>query len=306
MVSAADSRGQLLLVGGIAIAIVFLLSIILTNSLVVTSYTATPESADRIEEVEDRETAVQQDLTTIATAVRSNTTFSDYNSSLNASLRNYTRYRTRVSGSQSGVYINATLNRTASEGNITSQTGSSPTNFQRPDPSGPGPGYDWTIANDVDQIVLFNLTLSNVIGGPSNTFTIEVTGQGGSGSSWRLEAVPSGGDIRIDTTTGTDVCPSGTSDPELNLIAGTCKGSSGPPENFTTFEDTLDKPYNIEIRNGNKVNDGKYWYGSTGEFPSTSYNSGDYSPYPITPAVDLTYTGPQTGYNRTIMLENST
>ncbi|WP_324756849.1 hypothetical protein [Haloarcula montana] len=289
-----------MLVGGIAIAIVFLLSIILTNSLVVTSYTATPESADRIEEVEDRETAVQQDLTTIATAVRSNTTFSNYNSSLNASLRNYTRYRTRVSGSQSGVYINATLNRTASEGNFTSQTGSSPTNFKSPG----GNDNDWTLADGADRVLLFNVTLSNI---PSAgvPFSIRVTGA--TGSTWTLEASrsPPGNDIQVDTSVTSDVCPSGTSDPELNLTAGTCEGG-GDNETFTSFVDTLNEPYTIEFRNAQKVNGGKYWLASTGEFPSSYYDPSDYSTFPIVPAVDLTYTGPQTGYNRTIMLENST
>ena len=305
MVSAAESRGQLLLVGGIAIAIVFLLSIILTNSLVVTSYTATPESADRIEEVEDRETAVQQDLTVIADAVRDNTTFSNYNSTLNESFRNYTQYRTRVSSTQSGVYINATMNGTASEGGyLTADSATSPGAGIRP----PGGGStNWDLGTSVGSVAVFNFTATGTTsaGPPSATFDIIVEN---ASSTWQLEvsAAPAGvGDVAVDPpgpAGPTTYCSNTTSggEIEVDLLAGRCTDGSGSPSSFPTFDDTLDGPYTrIHIVRGNKL-EGTLWYASTGTVPNKEGG------YPVTPAVDLTYTGPQTGYNRTVMLENST
>ncbi|WP_284007788.1 hypothetical protein [Haloarcula pelagica] len=298
MVSTADTRGQLLLVGGIAIAIVFLLSIILTNSLVVTTYTATPESADRIEEVEDRETAVRQDLTTVAAAVRNNTTFSNFNSTFNTSLQNYTRYRTRVSGSQSGVYINATLNATASNGGYIRSTPSiTPVGFRAPTPPNPS---DWVVAEDVDSVSVFNFTAT----GDSEDFVLTV--EGDSGDVWELEITGSSGYGEVVVTppggTATTVCSSTSpgEDIDVDLVAGTCT-VGGTTSTFATFESSVDEPYDeIAVQKGNKFR-GYVWYASTGTF-----SNGKTGGYPATPAVDLTYTGPQTSYNRTIVLENET
>ncbi|MFC6975649.1 hypothetical protein ACFQL1_14900 [Halomicroarcula sp. GCM10025709] len=89
-------------------------------------------------------------------------------------------------------------------------------------------------------------------------------------------------------------------DIDVDLVAGTCT-VGGTTSTFATFESSVDEPYDeIAVQKGNKFR-GYVWYASTGTF-----SNGKTGGYPATPAVDLTYTGPQTSYNRTIVLENET
>lgn len=301
MVTDSDTRGQLLLVGGLAIAIVFLLSIVLTNSLVVTTYTATPESADHIETVADRQSAIERDLRIMTTAVRNNTTMATFNSTYNSTLRNYTRYRTRVSGTQSGTHVNVTWEPSTSEGRYIKSTPSSPgSGFRVP---GGGPST-WDLATNVDRISAFNFTATSTTGAtPAPEFTVIVRGD--SGDQWELSVDQVGtGEVIVDPpgSSPTTVCSSPSSGPdiEVDLLQGECTVGS-TTASFPTFESSLDKPYTrVRIERGEKIR-GTLLYASSGSFPRDT--SGGYA---VIPVVNVDYTGPGTSYERTVTLENST
>ncbi len=66
----ANERGQLLLVGGIAVAIVVFSTILFAHSLAVTDGITTTGSADTIERTADREASVERDLGQLAAQAR--------------------------------------------------------------------------------------------------------------------------------------------------------------------------------------------------------------------------------------------
>ncbi|WP_135304527.1 DUF7261 family protein [Haloarcula amylovorans] len=296
----ADDRGQLLLFGGITVAVVFLVTIALTNSLIVTQNVATPDNADRIEQVADREAAVERDLQAIVTRTRAANDTDEFTDALNRSLANYSTYQTRVSGARTGSYVDVTLNKSSSRGNRTTSSG----DFQRPDPSGPGNANDWPVVEDADTVTAFNMTVTTVNGGPSNAFTIIVEGEGG--NRWRLRVLDPVGPVeravRVEHSgTSSTVCstPTDTQDVRLNVTTGECT-IAGTTTTFQSFEDVLDSSFDVRFENGNRAG-GQYVFASTGTFPDGSYDSGDYSSYPAVPAIDVTYTN----YERTILINET-
>jgi len=83
---------------------------------------------------------------------------------------------------------------------------------------------------------------------------------------------------------------------EVDLVAGTCNKGSG----FRTFSDVTKPPYDINVIKGQKA-EGTYRFAAIGDFPGTSYDSVD--PYPVVPAIDVTYDTPSASYNRTVLVE---
>jgi len=288
----ASDRGQLLLLGGLAIAIVFLTAIPLSNSLVVSESASTSETVGDIDGAAQREASVERGIRTLINANDNRRL-----AALNRSVRNFTRYYTRVTAQQDGVYVNVTLNVTATEGTYADERlRSSPSsNYTRPDPSGPGDANDWDFARDVDEIAIFNLTVTDSDGGSMNAFTVNVTGD--SGSTNELRAVSNGSSTTEIEVRGTPVC-SGSS-VEVDLTEGTCEGVPS----FQPITDGLDGPYTVRFENGNRA-DGNYTFASDGEFPDSSWGATDpaYRTYGIQPAFDVRYVGPDTSYTRTIWL----
>ncbi|MBV0924599.1 hypothetical protein KTS45_10355 [Halomicroarcula limicola] len=296
----ADDRGQLLLFGGITVAVVFLVTIALTNSLIVTQNVATPDNADRIERVADREAAVERDLQTIVARTRATNDTDEFADALNRSLANYSTYQTRVSGARTGAYVGVTLNKSSSRGYRTTGSG----DFQRPDPSGPGSANDWPVVEDAGTVSTFDMTVTTVNGGPSNAYTVVV--EGDSGDRWRLRVLDPLGPVeravRVEHSgTTSTVCstPTDTQDIRLNVTTGKCT-IAGAPTTFQPFEAVLDSPYDVRFENGNRAG-GNYVFASTGTYPSESYSASDYTSYPAVPAIDVTYTN----YERTILVNET-
>ena len=305
----ARDRGQLLLLGGLAIAIVFLTAIPLSNSLVVSESASSSETVGDIDSTAQREAGVERGLRTLLDA-----TDNRRPAALNRSVRNFTRYYTRVNAQQDGVYVNVTLNVTATEGNITRQPNSG--KFQRPGspggpsgPSGPsGPGgpdnnNNWDLARTVTEIAIFNMTMQSDTGS-GNNFDILVTGASGETNRIDADGDGSGATLTITRTYGsgpTETVCRGTT-VELDLVKGKCDGATSgslPP-----ITDGLDEPYTVRFVSGQSV-DGTYTFAATGQFPSSSYDDADYERYGVRPAFDVRYVGPDLSYNRTLVIDDS-
>lgn len=299
----ANERGQLLLVGGIAIAIVVFSTILFAHSLAVTDGITTTGSANTIERSADREASVERDFGRLAAQTRGDD-LDGFEKRYENALQNYTQTHNRVVASSGGTYLNATLNESASLGNETSQTSAS----EIDDPNGGSKPNEWVVAKNVSRIAVFNFNFTE--GHDKGTpFNITVTGS--NGNWWALEvSLTRSGPIRDktvtirDSTPGSDtpVCSvpnsgSGAKDLSVNLVAGTCNQGSG----FKTFSDVTKPPYIINISKGQKA-DGTYRFAAIGTFPSTSYDSGDTAPYPVVPAIDTTYDTPSASYNRTVLV----
>jgi hypothetical protein len=220
----SDNRGQLLLLGGLALAIVLLVAIPLTNSLVVTESASSSETVSEIDAVADEEAAVNRSMESIVASV-------DTEDELRWALQNYSATNTRVRGVSNGVYVNTTLNSIESDGAERRQTDGS--DFDDP---GTGGSTNWEVVRDADVVGSFNLTVedANSPAMPSNAaFTVRI--EGGSGSVWRLRAyrggTGTGGPMRVETDDGSGwtLDCTGTPPVEVDLQAGTCTvgGSTG-------------------------------------------------------------------------------
>ncbi|GGK76813.1 hypothetical protein [Haloarcula sebkhae] len=284
----ANERGQLLLVGGIAVAIVVFSTILFAHSLAVTDSITTTGSADTIERSADREASVERDLGRLAAQTQGDDP-DGFEERYENALQNYTRTHNRVVASSGGTYLNATLNESASLGTELNQT--VPSKFQN---SSGGPQNDWPVANDVSRIAVFNLT-ADVIGGSMNTFTVVIR-NGSTDLTVSIEpsTVDGGNNVTVD---GKTQCynSNGTANVDVDLVAGSCTVGSNS-SSFDSYH-SLDPPYSVEIENGNKA-EGTYRFAATGTFPR-----GDTAPYPVVPAVDTTYDTPSASYNRTVLVE---
>lgn len=283
----ARDRGQLLLLGGLAMAIVFLAVIPLSNSLVVTESASTAETVHDIDRTADREA-------TITAAIRSlanRTDAANNTDEFNRTLRNYSTYRMQVRGQQSGTYINTTMNMSASEREI-SGTLTPPPNFATDNLV--------TGAEHISVLTVTGTTLQRTNNPDTAAFTVRVYND--SGYSWRVRAYrePPSDDIVVETThdgvagwqsTG---CTARTP-VTLNIAAGTCT-AGGTTGGFDSNYTVVEGPYNVEF-NGPASDSGTYRVVSSGEFPLSS------SPELAIPYVDIFYQGPETSYERTISTE---
>jgi hypothetical protein len=290
----ADDRGQLLLIGGMAVAIVVFSTILFAHSLAVTDGITTTGSADTIERSADREASVERDLERLAAETRGDDV-DGFEGRYDRALRNYTRTHNRVVANSGGPYLDATLNESASLGTEVNQTTIS--RFTRP--GGTGSNVDWDIARSVDRVVVFNLTVTS-IPGVGREFIVRV--EGDSGDTWEMVVTePGNKEVAVTPPSGSTTTCSGSGDADVDLLDGTCD-IGGTPGGFPSFTATLDAPYTVSIEKGNRAR-GTYRFAAVGDFPGTSYDSGDTASYPVVPAVDTTYDTPAASYNRTVLVE---
>jgi len=287
----ANERGQLLLVGGIAVAIVVFSTILFAHSLAVTDGITTTGSADTIERTADREASVERDLGQLAAQARGDG-LDGFEERYEYALRNYTRTHNRVVASSGGTYLNATLNESASLGTEVNQTQTPAEKFKKP--SGGG-GNKWLLVNESTRIAVFNLTYVKLNGGGNpTTIVIENTTD-----RWTmtLDGTPSGPHKEIFVN-GVSRC-SGSANIDVDLLAGTCE-ISGTTKTYPTFTDELGGGYNITIKHGSQSHV-TYLFAADGDF--SDIDSDHKSSYPVVPAVDTTYDTSSTSYNRTVLVE---
>jgi len=293
----ASERGQVLLIGGLAIAIVFLTAIPLSNSLVVSESASSSETVLDIDKADQREASIERGLRAL---IRNSPDRSP--EALNRSLKNFTRYYTQVSAQQDGVYVNATVNPTESEGGRLSQ--SSLDGFNEPD--GNEGRADWSLTTDATQIEEFRVTVRDIPRSDNSPFTINVS-EAGSSDKWTVtvdrnpssdpELVVNGGSPTTVTLPVT-----------VYISNGTYRTGTGPIEALpSSYRDTLNGPYNVHF-NDSKPGprySGTYVFAADGDVYSSPTGSTTYRSSIIVPAIDLVYVGPDTTYERTMVIETS-
>lgn len=293
----ARDRGQLLLLGGLAIAIVFLTAIPLSNSLVVSESASSSETVSDIDSAAQREAAVERGIRTLLSDVNTSN-----KAALNRSLRNFSRYYTNVSAQQDGVYVNASLNVSASPGGLVNNSDSA--NFKSKSSyyyNGTSNDNDWNLTEDATRISEFRMTLTKV---PSNSpnFTVKITNA--SSHRWTLRVSPVTSDNKTiwvrNSSSGTwrKECE-GRKPIDLDLQAGTCSTDT-ESEQFDSYSEFIEGPYTVRFENGHVVNRGSYRLGAVGTFPNGNGNT------VVVPAVDLRYVGPSLSYTDTIQVNETT
>ncbi|EMA33031.1 hypothetical protein [Haloarcula japonica] len=297
----ANERGQLLLIGGIAVAIVVFSTILFAHSLAVTDGITTTGSAETIERSADREASVERDLGRLAAETRGDD-LDGFEERYENALRNYTETHNRVVGGSSGVYLNAKLNESASLGTEVNQT-NPPAQFKKPTGGG---GAEWTLAENTTQISVFKIAFIDLNGPGNRPTTISVEN---ATSEWTMaldRASPGSSKKQVQVNGGDVTGCSGAASRSVNITLylhnGTCLTDS-TSVTFVPFTDQLKGPYNITIKKGSK-SIVQYRVAAIGTFPRSNYASPVARVnYPVIPAVDTTYDTPSASYNRTVLVE---
>ncbi|WP_324662764.1 hypothetical protein [Haloarcula sediminis] len=281
-----------MLLGGLAIAIVFLTAIPLSNSLVVSESASTSETVADIDRAAEREASVNRGLRAIVRDADPNDP-----AALNRSLRNFSRYYTNVSGQQDGVYVNATVNVTASRGGVVNATGGDFKAYNRTLDSPPHNG--WVLIEDSERISMFVMQINKTDSRGKPNFTLSVSNA--SGTTWQMR-IDGGANttVKINTPDGsswTDYCSS-NGDLNLDIKAGECRTDTGRSP-FPTYTETVNEPYSVRYDNAQKITDGSYRLAGIGEFPTGNSSA------VVVPAVELTYVGPDTTYERRVLVNET-
>jgi len=328
--SRRDDRGQLLLVGGISIALVIVGGVVLLNGMMFTNTIGSHGNQDAVSEAERTIGTMESDLQDLTSRVRADVSPENFESALRENITAYTRQYTNLNYDNGIVYVDATLNETLTDDSlVVSQNASAgpPTV-----PTGGGsdvPSFedntgtdDWDLARNASEVRRFNVTLQKYPGinpgGATNTdaeFTVLVS-ENESSDFWAVRFNQTGGGVRQLTiwnssgrqrtiTEGSVLPPTG--DVPVDIRGGTVNGNDVPQLVFT---DELDAPYDVRYENAgpNAFRGGGTYRLAT----NSSYQPGTESDtHPNVAdsldsvAVNLTYQRPELRYERTVRLNGT-
>jgi len=300
-----NDRGQLLLIGALALGVIFIGTVYTLNSLQQTDAVVRSGTTDALDDAQRQETQVRRGLTELATRVADSSP-TGLESALRENITLYRRHAQNMSLTGDGAYVNASLNLSASEGSEINQ--SSVDQFQSP---APPVNNDWTLATGVNSTVTFRMNVTQVDGSgtPAGSSRIIVENTS-TGDTWTLYLTnPTADRVELNLSTPSPSPTPTCTDPGLNrtrgftldLVAGEASDSAGTSCEFEGFPSHVDPGYEIRFENGQHAR-GTYSIHLLGTVETSNFNSSQVSPSPVVPAVDYQYRGGQLSYNRTIVL----
>lgn len=300
-----NDRGQLLLIGALALGVIFIGTVYTLNSLQQTDAVVRSGTTDALDDAQRQETQVRRGLTELATRVADSSP-TGLESALRENITLYRRHAQNMSLTGDGAYVNASLNLSASEGSEINQ--SSVDQFQSP---APPVNNDWTLATGVNSTVTFRMNVTQVDGNgtPAGSSRIIVENTS-TGDTWTLYLTnPTADRVELNLSTPSPSPTPTCTDPGLNrtrgftldLVAGEASDSAGTSCEFEGFPSHVDPGYEIRFENGQHAR-GTYSIHLLGTVETSNFNSSQVSPSPVVPAVDYQYRGGQLSYNRTIVL----
>lgn len=118
VVRETDDRGQLLLVGGIAIALVVLGGVVLLNGMLFTDNIGARDNADAMKDAQRTLNMMEGDLRQLTERVREETTLGNFESAIEDNLTTYRQHYTNLSFDSGVVYTDIELNSTAAENGV--------------------------------------------------------------------------------------------------------------------------------------------------------------------------------------------
>jgi len=276
--SADTERGQLLLVAGLGIAVAFVALALIVNSAVFAQTLATRPSPDGADAL-GYEHAVSDGVGGALAATNYEAYDGDLAGTLNASVDDWSRL-TQTQQAAYGTVTRVSLRNVTNGSQVRQSSFRGLTNVDG--------NATWTAATDVTGTRRFRLNVSALTG----TVTIRANGA----SDWSADLSESGGDVVLDTTTGTCRAPAGD-----HVTVDLTRGAVGPNQCANaTFPGAVSGPYDIEIANGGAAT---ATYGFVVDVPRTGMPTDQYSgragrsPY-VVPAlygatVSLNYSAPR-------------
>jgi hypothetical protein len=201
----SDDRGQLLLVGALALAVVFVALALLLNTAIYTGNLATRDSgveaAPAVEYVAESRAAGVDAVASVNR--RNNTSAADLNRAFNATMGEWddlASYHRVVAGDAADVDVAGVTNGTRIQQDDASR-----------DFTGNGGAADWTVVSGVSNVrsMRFTVEESALASGPSGAFHLTVTSGAGTRSVFVYDTATGPAIEVVDGGTST-VCPAGS------------------------------------------------------------------------------------------------
>lgn len=212
-----DDRAQLLLVGGVALALVIVGTVVLLNGMRFQDTIGSKGNEQALQDALRTEGMIQSDLGNLADEIRADAGLVNYGDQMARNVSTYGGYYSNLTFNDGIVYVNVSLNRTASKNgtrvqqrsnmSFTNYTDSPPPNYNSVC-SGPlspctrSSPYSFEVARDVTDIRPFNITIdqfpcdaSRSVADDHANLTIRVENSNNPGDWWelRLTGIRQGG-----------------------------------------------------------------------------------------------------------------
>ena len=327
-----DERAQLMLVGAITIAVIFLGLVTVLNAGLFTSNVAPRAGLSATADAETFVDGVEHDVPILFGATAEDTVEGEvyaYDPVVEDEIDRYESYISGSMGSERPVAATIALNRTTSGGTTLIVDNESGTQFDSVDDPNDS---DWVLARDVSSIggtvTLYEFSVHNASG--DSTFAIEADD---GGDVWRLEIYWDEGEEQVYVQSSTegpsgfdydDACTisqkqaTNVSGVTVNLTDGTVANSGcsvATVNDGSLLTDPPSAPYDVTIRRDGDVDatyaKGTYAIAVVGDADDDNVTEGGPNvtdvPYSVPQLdaawLDLRYTSPTLTYNTTVRVE---
>jgi len=320
----SDERGQLLLIGAIAVALVVVGGVVLLNGMKYTDTVGTSGTDDAISDSERTVKMIESDLEGLVERVGSETSLRTFEDQLRGDVSRLSDIYTRMATDRRSAYVNISLNATASgSGWFVNQSAKG--QFEDDDGS-----QRWTVVSDATVTEPFVVTVDDwpqrAGGGQVSALYINVTGEDGHWWSLKLNDSDTSPTVTKQITVYTDQGTQETyregdvswlSDDGpyvINISDGKIdtNATAGPVGELWTFAENVTAPYNISFRDqfpgsgggsGEKSAAGRYQIATDGTASGAIPDGVNTTELPVFhPAFDIYYHQPEVQYTRTLLI----
>lgn len=298
----SDRRGQLLLIGAIAVGIVIIGTVVFLQG-VLFSATAETQGNDRaVSDVARGNHAITDDIRAMMDQVQRSGP-ANFSEALQENISVYSRHYGNMSASDGPGYVNVTINTSRSTGVRANQ--SSTATFKQP--AGPSiAASGWSLTDQETDILLFKMDFDGVNGTQSDAFTVKVDN---ASKSWQFRIYnpnqPSNQSWIIQTRSGgspwENRCNIASPSPhvELDIAAGEGPGSC----QFPTFT-KISAPY-VDFRFDNGQNAQGTYRVTAGDVDENKFPSNEVESAVAYPAMRVVSEGPHVSTNTTVLVNGT-
>ena len=317
-----DERGQLLLIGAVVIALVVIGSVVLLNGMKYTDTVGTSGTDGAVADSDRTVGMVESDLEGLVKRVGNDTSLLTFERELRENLTQLRRVYTGMTADRRSVYLNISVNGTASGGGILLNQS------DQEDFVGDGGANEWNAVTDTTVVEPFDMTIDDWpsatgVGSPSQEVALYINATDDDGNLWSLKINdtregPSSYTRKITVHNESGVQQVYTNDADdwfndsgpytidvLNGRVTTNTTDSGP--GLWTFANGVNEPYDITFDNefpgGGQRAKGKYRLAADGS--GTGAPASETTPLQvINPAFDIYYHQPEVQYTQTVFLRH--